>query len=245
MTREVLPFWVLSLAGLARRPSPSSVVSSATSRVERLVARVALPVANLSVFAALWLVQFVVLDRVIFPTPSPNGAMSHAAVIVPPADDDPVSVDRAARSRPIWPGPVPDAAVARSGPRTRRGCGPRCSSLLASPPVLYLWGLGASGWANAYYSAAVQAGTKSWKAFFFGSTDASNFITVDKSPASLWVMEISARIFGVNSWSMLVPQALEGVATVGVLYATVKRWFSPAAGLDRRRGRSRSRPSPR
>ncbi len=76
-----------------------------------------------------------------------------------------------------------------------------------------------------------MAGTKSWKAFFFGSFDASNFITVDKTPASLWVMELSGRIFGVNSWSMLVPQALEGVACVGVLYAAVRRWFGPAAGL--------------
>ena len=88
------------------------------------------------------------------------------------------------------------------------------------------WGLGASGWANSFYSAAVQAGTKSWKAFFFGSSDAANFITVDKPPASLWVMELSARLFGVNSWSILVPQALEGVAAVGLLYATVRRWFS-------------------
>ena len=42
---------------------------------------------------------------------------------------------------------------------------------------------------------------------------------------------LSARVFGVNSWSILVPQALEGVATVGLLYAAVKRWFGPAAGL--------------
>ena len=97
--------------------------------------------------------------------------------------------------------------------------------------MLYLWGLGASGWANTYYSAAVQAGTKSWRAFFFGSTDAANFITVDKTPASLWPMEISARIFGVSSWSILAPQAIEGVLAVGVLYAAVKRWFSPAAAL--------------
>ncbi len=54
---------------------------------------------------------------------------------------------------------------------------------------------------------------------------------MDKTPASLWVMEISGRIFGVNSWSMLGPQALEGVACVGVLYAAVRRWFGPAAGL--------------
>ena len=103
--------------------------------------------------------------------------------------------------------------------------------LLVGTGLLYMWGLGASGWANSFYSAAVQAGTKSWKAFFFGSSDASNFITVDKPPAALWVMEISARIFGVNSWSILVPQALEGVAAVGLLYVTVRRWFSASAGL--------------
>ncbi|MCU1386822.1 MAG: glycosyl transferase, partial [Ilumatobacteraceae bacterium] len=108
---------------------------------------------------------------------------------------------------------------------------PSLLALLVATGVLYMWGLGASGWANSFYSAAVQAGTKSWKAFFFGSSDASNFITVDKPPAALWVMEIAARIFGVNSWSILVPQALEGVATVGLLYATIRRWFSPAAGL--------------
>jgi len=103
--------------------------------------------------------------------------------------------------------------------------------LLGVAAVLYIWGLGSQGWANAFYAAAVQAGTKSWKAFFFGSFDASSFITVDKPPAALWVMELSARIFGLNSWSLLIPQALEGVATVGILYATVKRWFGPAAGL--------------
>jgi 4-amino-4-deoxy-L-arabinose transferase-like glycosyltransferase len=103
--------------------------------------------------------------------------------------------------------------------------------LLVATAALYLWGLGASGYANSFYSAAVQAGSHSWKAFFFGSSDSSNFITVDKTPASLWVMDISARIFGVHAWSILVPQALEGVATVGVLYAAVRRRSTPAAGL--------------
>src|SRR5947207_8182177 len=105
------------------------------------------------------------------------------------------------------------------------------AALMAMTFVLYVWGLDRNGWANAYYAAAVQAGTKSWKAFFFGSLDASNFITVDKSPAFLWVMEISARLFGFNQWSMLVPQALEGVATVAIVYIAVRRWFGPAAGV--------------
>ncbi len=108
---------------------------------------------------------------------------------------------------------------------------PALLALLAATAVLYLWDLGASGWANSFYSAAVQAGTKSWKAMFFGSSDSSNFITVDKPPAFLWPMEISARIFGLNSWSMLVPQALEGVATVGLVYLAVRRWFSAQAAL--------------
>ncbi|MGA7671764.1 MAG: glycosyltransferase family 39 protein [Nitrolancea sp.] len=103
--------------------------------------------------------------------------------------------------------------------------------LLGTTALLYLWNLSASGWANAFYSAAVQAGTKSWTAFFFGSFDSSNFITVDKPPAALWIMELSARIFGVSSWSILAPEALEGVAAVGLLYLTIRRWFSPAAAL--------------
>jgi 4-amino-4-deoxy-L-arabinose transferase-like glycosyltransferase len=119
----------------------------------------------------------------------------------------------------------------RGRPDDPRWVRPSVLALLVGTGLLYMWGLGSLGWANSFYSAAVQAGTKSWKAFFFGSSDSSNFITVDKPPAALWVMEISARIFGVNSWSILVPQALEGVATVGLLYVTVRRWFSASAGL--------------
>jgi 4-amino-4-deoxy-L-arabinose transferase-like glycosyltransferase len=108
---------------------------------------------------------------------------------------------------------------------------PTLLGLLVATALLYVVGLGASGWANSFYSAAVQAGSTSWKAFFFGSFDSSNFITVDKPPASLWVMDLSARVLGVNAWSILVPQALEGVAAVGLLYATVRRRFGASAGL--------------
>ena len=78
----------------------------------------------------------------------------------------------------------------------------------------------------------MQAGSKSWKAFFFGSFDASNFITVDKPPASLWVMELSARIFGVNSWSILVPAGARGRRRGRrCCTPTVRRWFGAGAGL--------------
>ncbi|WP_371830485.1 ArnT family glycosyltransferase [Antrihabitans cavernicola] len=103
--------------------------------------------------------------------------------------------------------------------------------LLAATAVLYLWGLGSNGWANSFYSAAVQAGSSDWKAMLFGSSDAANAITVDKTPAALWVMDISARLFGFNAWSVLVPQALEGVGAVALLYAVVRRVAGPGAGL--------------
>ncbi|WP_107657417.1 ArnT family glycosyltransferase [Nocardia suismassiliense] len=103
--------------------------------------------------------------------------------------------------------------------------------LLAATAGLYLWGLSASGWANEFYAAAVQAGTQSWKALLFGSLDAGNAITVDKPPAALWVMGLSGRLLGFSSFSMLLPQALMGVASVGLVYGTVRRWSGPAAGL--------------
>jgi 4-amino-4-deoxy-L-arabinose transferase-like glycosyltransferase len=105
------------------------------------------------------------------------------------------------------------------------------AALLVGTAAAYAWNLGESGYANSFYAAAVQAGTKSWKALFFGSLDSSSFITVDKPPASLWVMALSGRIFGFSSWSMLAPQALEGVAAVALLYAGVKRSFGAGAGL--------------
>ncbi len=104
-------------------------------------------------------------------------------------------------------------------------------ALLVATGALYLWNLAASGWANSFYAAAVQAGANDWTAFFFGSLDPENAITVDKPPASLWPMEISARIFGFSSWSLLVPQALMGVAAVGLLYAAVRRVSGHGAGL--------------
>lgn len=104
-------------------------------------------------------------------------------------------------------------------------------ALLAGTAVLYLWGLDRSGWANAFYSAAAQAGSQSWKAFLFGSSDAANSITVDKPPLSLWLPSLGIRLFGLNAWAILVPQALMGVASVALLWDTVRRPFGEVAGL--------------
>ena len=125
------------------------------------------------------------------------------------------------RLRRIWRGPDTDPAWAR----------PALFALLLATGAFYVIGLTSNGWANSFYSAAVQAGSQSWKAFFFGSSDAGNSITVDKPPASLWVMALSVRIFGLSSFSILLPEVIMGVATVGVVHATVKRCSTAAAGL--------------
>lgn len=104
-------------------------------------------------------------------------------------------------------------------------------ALLVGTAVLYIWDLSGSGWANTFYSAAAQAGSQSWKAFLFGSSDAANSMTVDKPPLSLWPAALAVRVFGLSPWSILVPQALMGVASVALLWDTVRRGFGESAGL--------------
>ena len=107
-------------------------------------------------------------------------------------------------------------------------------TLLAA--ILYLVNLTISGYANTYYSAAALAASQSWSAWFFGSFDAANFITVDKPPLATMLMGLSVRLFGLSSWSILLPEALAGVATVAILFAVVRRSFGPVAGAHRGRG---------
>ncbi|HET6825784.1 MAG TPA: glycosyltransferase family 39 protein [Amnibacterium sp.] len=123
--------------------------------------------------------------------------------------------------RALWRGREADAVWVR----------PAFLGLLLLAAVLDVWDLAASGWANAFYSAAAQAGASNWEAFLYGSSDAGNSITVDKPPASLWVMALSVRIFGLSAWSILLPEALMGIATVALVYLIVRRRFAPGAAL--------------
>ncbi|UAK31175.1 glycosyltransferase family 39 protein [Nocardia asteroides] len=123
-----------------------------------------------------------------------------------------------------------EADIVPRTPRVRHEL-PSLALLLAATTIAYLCNLSANGWADEFYSAAVQAGSESWKAFFFGSSDSANSITAAKIPAALWPMELSVRVFGLNSWSILVPQVLFGTASVALLWAAVRRSFGPVAGL--------------
>ncbi|WP_405628736.1 glycosyltransferase family 39 protein [Streptomyces sp. NBC_00016] len=155
----------------------------------------------------------------------------------PPPTAAPAGTDPDARETAV---PAPESGepkqpwhrrLWRGRPEDPRWARPAFLGLLAATLLLYLYNLSASGYANSFYSAAVQAGSQSWKALFFGSLDAGNAITVDKPPASLWPMALSVRLFGLNSWAILVPEVLMGVGSVAVVYASVRRRFSAAAGL--------------
>ncbi|HLH26677.1 MAG TPA: glycosyltransferase family 39 protein [Chloroflexota bacterium] len=87
------------------------------------------------------------------------------------------------------------------------------------------------GYGNLYYAAAVRSMLESWHNFFFVAFDPGGFVSVDKPPLGLWVQVASARLFGFNGLSVLLPQAVAGVAAVAVLYAPVRGDFGVAAGL--------------
>jgi 4-amino-4-deoxy-L-arabinose transferase-like glycosyltransferase len=120
-------------------------------------------------------------------------------------------------------GPPPGRVARR--PVLERPVGRRWAlgGLLGGAGVLWTVGLSASGWANAYYSAASQAGAMSWRAMLFGGLDPGGGITVDKPPAALWLADLSVRVFGLSSLSVLLPQAACGVAAVALLHLVVRR----------------------
>ncbi len=150
-------------------------------------------------------------------------------------DTPPGSTTPAVRPPPAPVGPPTRrerfARLLRGGDADPRWARPLLLGLMVLTAGAYLWDLSSSGYANDFYAAAVKSGTENWKAWLFGSLDSSNSITVDKPPASLWLMVLSARIFGFGSFSMLLPQALMGVGTVALLYSAVRRTSGHAAGL--------------
>src|SRR3954466_8060254 len=118
-------------------------------------------------------------------------------------------------------------ARARSLPRPR----PELAGLLVLAALLNLWALSRNGWANDYYSAAVRSMSSNWHAFLYGSFDQAGVMTVDKPPLALWVQVAFVKVFGYHPLSMLVPQALMGVASVALVYDLVRRRFGRAAGF--------------
>jgi len=157
------------------------------------------------------------MSTLLLPEPAPAPVPAEPG---PPTGALPPSRRRTAHRHPDAVDPRPRWSV------------PARAGIFVLTAVLYTWDLARIGMGNTFYAAAVKSGTESWKAFFFGSLDPGSFITVDKPPAALWVMELSGRLFGFSSLSMLLPEALAGVVSVMVLYHLVRRWFGePSAVL--------------
>ncbi|MBI5521241.1 MAG: glycosyltransferase family 39 protein [Desulfarculus sp.] len=137
------------------------------------------------------------------------------------------------------PAPSPPAAVPLTGPapapfaswQGRRGEGLILLAILALALGLRLWDLPAGGWGAEYYSAAVLSMSQSWHNFFYCAFDPAGFISVDKPPLALWLQVAGVGLLGFNSWGLFLPQALAGVAAVGVLYGLTRRRLGAMAAL--------------
>ena len=127
----------------------------------------------------------------------------------------------------------PRALVQERAVRVARAVWARPELLVALgiAAALNLWGLSRNGWANTFYAGAVRSMSSSWHDFLFASLDRTGLMTVDKPPLAFWIQALSVRVFGWHSLSILVPQALMGVAAVGLTYDLVRRRFGRVAGF--------------
>jgi 4-amino-4-deoxy-L-arabinose transferase-like glycosyltransferase len=147
-----------------------------------------------------------------------------------PATTPPEHRDRGPVARGSGPGDGSAPRPLRSLPWRRPSrSGVIVSAIAALTALLYTWSLTSVGYGNSYYAAAVKSAATSWKALYFGSIDPGSFITVDKPPAAFWLQGLSARVFGFSSWSMLLPEAAAGVASVLILHRLVRKWAGDGA----------------
>lgn len=98
--------------------------------------------------------------------------------------------------------------------------------ILILAAFLYAWNIWEAGNANDYYTAAITSMVQSWHNFWYGAFDPAGFITVDKPPVALWFMAISAKIFGVHGWSVVLPSILFGIGSVALIYNMIKPRFN-------------------
>lgn len=161
--------------------------------------------------------------------PPPHGAVVTSATDPRPHTGDsaePVPTPSAPTSEP--PPPATPVQPPQAAPRWSL---PALLGIMVLAAVLYSWNLSSSG-LNSFYSAAVLSGTQSWKAWFFGSLDAGNFLTVDKPPFVLMVMGLSCRMFGFGTWQMMAPLIASALGTIWILHSSVKRvWGHGAAAV--------------
>ncbi|MFE4330582.1 ArnT family glycosyltransferase [Streptomyces sp. NPDC056831] len=120
----------------------------------------------------------------------------------------------------VWKSPADQPRWAR----------PALLGIAALAALLYSWNITTSGYAP-FYSVAARSMSESWRAFFFGALDPGATVTLDKLGGFLWPQALSARVFGFHAWSLTLPQAIEGLISVLVLYRVVRLWAGVVPGL--------------
>jgi 4-amino-4-deoxy-L-arabinose transferase-like glycosyltransferase len=103
-------------------------------------------------------------------------------------------------------------------------------AIAALAGLLYAWAINRDA-LEYYYAAADRSMAMSWHDFIFGAFDPAGSMTVDKLPGALWLQALSVRAFGLHTWAIVLPQVIEGIVTVLVLYRAVTRLGGTAAGL--------------
>jgi 4-amino-4-deoxy-L-arabinose transferase-like glycosyltransferase len=130
-----------------------------------------------------------------------------------------------ATSVAVWPGPP-----VREWDRRRVRVRLVLAAITAFAAVSYGWALDRDP-LEPYYAAAVRSMSSSWHNFVFGAFDPAATVTLDKLPGAFWVQALSARALGVHTWTLVLPQVLEGTLTVLALHRAVRRLAGPGAGL--------------
>jgi 4-amino-4-deoxy-L-arabinose transferase-like glycosyltransferase len=128
---------------------------------------------------------------------------------------------------PIAASQVPRAGAASALLWRRLGLG----AILALAAALRLWHLDHNNYGTDYYSAGVRSMMASWHDFFFNAFDPAGFVSLDKPPVAFWIQVLSVKLFGFGGLAILVPQVVEGLAAVALLYHLVQRRFGAASGL--------------
>jgi 4-amino-4-deoxy-L-arabinose transferase-like glycosyltransferase len=141
-------------------------------------------------------------------------------LLSPPGETDRPADERLRRRWQVWRSPADQPWWAR----------PVLLGIVVATAVLYAWNITQAGLAP-FYSVAVKSMSESWKAFVFGAFDPKATITIDKLAGSFLPQALSARIFGYHAWSLALPQVIEGVISVLVMYRVVRRWAGVVPGL--------------
>jgi 4-amino-4-deoxy-L-arabinose transferase-like glycosyltransferase len=118
-----------------------------------------------------------------------------------------------------------------SGPSSGVAARAWLAAIVAIAGALDLWALNISGYGNGYYAEGALAASRSWTALFTNAADPSGLVSLDKGPLPDWIMGLSTRVFGFSSLSMLLPNAVYGMAAVVVLYDLVQRTLGRRTAL--------------